>query len=178
MKKSWIIIGVSLLAITACTGRGEYHYWQKEDPDSSLYLRGVKAQQMLEQDIGECVHIVIEMTKLGDVRGQVEDSVQPLGSYDQLEATREMSRLPHWDTPEYIRDLRVDHTDYHDFDGCMAHKGWKRVKYVGPEGAWKSKEIYDDTGNYSIRPKNPHSEAYQREMNALKRRQGVPVESQ
>jgi hypothetical protein len=157
----------SVALVTACARQKEYHYWQKQDPSSSLYLTGVKAQQTLEQDIAECVHVVIELTKLGDVRGHVPAMMQPLGSYDQKEATQSMSKLPYWDVPEYIRDLRVDHTDFHDFDGCMAHKGWQRVKYVAPEAERRANQIYDDTGHYSVRPVNAKDAAYQREINSL-----------
>lgn len=165
MKKFWMI-GLSVLALTACSS-DEQHYWQRTDPNSALYLTGVKAQQQLEQDISECVHTIIELTKLSDVRGKVPPSYQPLGKYDQKQATQDMSRLPRWETPEYIRDLRVDHSDYHDFDGCMDYKGWTRVKYVGPEAAWRSKEIYDDTANYSVRPVNARAKSVDNEMKAL-----------
>ena len=165
------VIACSVLALTACARKNqEYHYWQKHDPGSALYLTGVKAQQMLEQDISECVHVIIEMTKLSDVRGKVPAPFQPMGSQDQKEVTEAMNGLPRWDVPEYIRDLRVDHTDYHDFDGCMAFKGWQRVKYVAPETERRAKEIYDVTGEYSVRPQQPKDEAYKREMDALEKR--------
>jgi hypothetical protein len=165
-RLSLFVIGISALALTACANR-EHHYWQKTDPNTALYLTGVKAQQMLEQDIAECVHEVIELTKLSDVRMKTPAVVAPLGSYDQKQATDEMSNLPYWDVPEYIRDLRVDHTDYHDFDGCMAHKGWTRVKYVGPEVERHADNVYDDTANYSVRPSRASVEAYRREKDAL-----------
>lgn len=158
-----ILCGVVLLS--GCSLNREYHYWQKRDPSSSLYLTGVKAQQTLEQDISECVHVVIELTKLADVRGKVPSVFQPLGSYDQKQATDEMSGLPRYDVPEYVRDLRVDHTDFQDFDGCMNFKGWQRVKYVDPDTERRANEIYDATADYSVRPKSPRSEAYMREMN-------------
>lgn len=164
------LVACSLLALSACSSNHEYHYWQKRDPSSALYLTGVKAQQMLEQDISECVHVIIEMTKLSDVRGRVPEPFQPLGSHDQKDITSAMNGLPRWDVPEYIRDLRVDHTDYQDFDGCMAYKGWQRVKYVAPEAERRAHEIYDVTGDYSVRPQHPKDEAYQREMDALKKR--------
>lgn len=163
----FLVIGASMLAISACSTDHERHYWQRNDPNSAIYLTGVKAQQMLEQDIATCVHEIIELTKLGDVRGQVPGTFQPLGSYDQKQATQQMSNLPRWDVPEYIKDLRVDHSDYHDFDGCMDYKGWSRVRYVGPQAEFRSQEIYDDTAEYSVRPKNPKTEAYNKEKDGL-----------
>ena len=144
MKKI-CMIGVSVLALSGCAMDNEQHYWQRTDPNSAIYLTGVKAQQTLEQDISSCVHEIIELTKLADVRGKVPDAFQHLGEYDQKQATSDMARLPRWDVPEYIKDLRVDHSDYHDFDGCMAYNGWRRVRYVGPAAEFRSQEIYDDT---------------------------------
>lgn len=163
-----LLIGLSLLSLSlAGCADNERHYWQKTDPNAAIYLTGVKAQQTLEQDISECVHLVIELTKLSDVRGQVPAYVQSLGDFDQRQATDEMSRLPLWDVPEYIRDLRVDHSEFHDFDGCMAWKGWTRVRYVGPEAEKRSKEVYDDTANYSVRPKSLTAESNNSQMKQL-----------
>lgn len=168
MKRLMMLgLGMTLLAVSACTSTDESHYWQRSDPNSALYLTGVKAQQALEQDIAYCVHNIIELTQLSDVRGNVPASFRTLGGYDQAQATRELNGLPRWDIPEYIKDLRVDHTNYHDFDGCMRYKGWNRVDYVGPADKFRSKEIYDDTANYSVRPKHPQAETYNKQMDAL-----------
>lgn len=155
----------AVLAIGAC-GYKEMHYWQKIDPADALYLTGVKAQQHLEQDISFCVHTVIELTKLADVREDTAHIAQKLRKYDQKQATDDMGRLPYWDIPEYIRDLRVDHTDFHDFDGCMRYKGWKRVRYVGPDRDLHARHVYDDTANYSVRPKNVGVSHYEKERRA------------
>lgn len=162
MKKI-LLIGLSVMALSACS-TPERHFWQKTDPNTAIYLTGVKAQQTLEQDISECVHTIIELSKLSDVRDETSSMPQ---SYDQPKATEEMSRLPLWDVPEYVRDLRIDHTDFHDFDGCMAYKGWTRVRYVGPEAEKRSLEIYDDTASYSVRPKNIARQANNEQMNDL-----------
>jgi hypothetical protein len=162
-----MILATMTLALASCASHREYHYWQKRDPSSALYLTGVKAQQMLEQDIAECVHVIIEMSKLADVRGKVPSLFKPTGAVDQKEITESMNNLPRWDVPEYIRDLRVDHTDYQDFDGCMNYKGWQRVKYVAPEAERRANEVYNVTGDYSVRPKRPEVEAYRREEGAL-----------
>lgn len=169
--KKYLLVGISMMALagslTGCISQKEYHYWQKTDPNTALYLTGVKAQQMLEQDIASCVHQIIELSKLADVRGRVPSVYSPTGSYDQVQAKAEMDRLPYWDVPEYIRDLRVDHTDFHDFDGCMAWKGWERVKYVSPQTELHAREVYDATSDYSVRPKRGEVNHYETEMNAL-----------
>jgi len=164
MKKI-LMMGISALSLCtlgACSHK-EYHYWQKIDPNTAVYLTGVKAQQTLEEDISACVHQIIELTQLSDVREDLGDTL--LGA-DQRQLTEDMSRLPKWDVPEYILDLRVDHTEFHDFEGCMRYKGWRRVKYVGPETEFRSKEIYDDTANYSVRPVTPRSNSAQ-QMKAI-----------
>lgn len=160
------LIGFSTLVLSGCA-TPEYHYWQKSDPNTAVYLTGVKAQQMLEQDIAYCVHEVIELTKLADVRMATAGTYAPTGNYDQKQATEEMNRLPYWDVPEYIRDLRVDHTDFHDFEGCMNYKGWKRVKYVEPETERRARHVYDATADYSVRPQNALEDAHRREESAL-----------
>lgn len=165
--KKLMVIGTAALALAACSTSNEYHYWQRNDPNSALYLTGVKAQQVLEQDISYCVHSVIELTKLADVRGKVPSSFQTLSGYDQMNAEAGMSNLPRWDVPEHIRNLRVDHTEYHDFDGCMSYKGWQRVRYVAPKAEFRAKEIYRDTGNYSVRPHNTGQTEYNDQMKDL-----------
>lgn len=167
MKYSLALGMVAVLAVAACSSPKQNHYWQRTDPNSALYLTGVKAQQTLEQDIASCVHNIIELTQLADVRNNVPAISPTLGNYDQAKATRELQGLPRWDVPEYIRDLRVDHTNYHDFDGCMRYMGWQRVSYVGPEEMFRSKEIYDDTGNYSVRPQGLHQDSVNKQMQDL-----------
>ena len=163
MKKI-LLLGVCLTLLSGCADN-EKHFWQRTDPNSAIYLTGVKAQQELEQDISECVHTIIELSRLDDVRRAVPDQLG--ANRDQKELTEDMSKLPLWDVPEYIRALRVDHTDFHDFDGCMMYKGWTRVRYVGPGDEKRSKEIYDDTANYSVRPKNPAAMDANNQMNQL-----------
>jgi hypothetical protein len=138
----------AVLALSACASR-EYHYWQKSDPQTAIYLTGPKAQQMLQQDIAQCVHEIIELSKLENVRAN-ERTLFGGGKVggSQMATDRAMNSLPQWDAPEYIRDLRVDHSDYHDFDGCMRSKGWERVKYVYPDQEVNAKNVYRNNSGY------------------------------
>lgn len=167
----------STALVTACANK-DYHYWQKIDPTTAIYLTGPKAQQMLEQDIGQCTHEIIEMDKLAIVReggGEPGFFHKNINQKAQAEA---LSKLPAYDVPEYIRDLRVDHKDFHDFDGCMRHSGWERVKYVDPQAEFRAKAIYNSTGEYSTRSQErpsrmadeDTSSAMKREEDELKRR--------
>jgi hypothetical protein len=135
----------AVLALSGCA-TPEYHYWQKSDPQTALYLTGPKAQQMLEQDIAQCVHEIIELSKLEGVR---KNGLNTGGS--QMATDRAMSALPQWDVPEYIKQLRVDHANYHDFEGCMRAKGWERVKYVYPDQEMNAKNVYRHTADYGVR---------------------------
>jgi len=134
-------IGLAM-ALSACSVDREFHYWQKTDADTALYLTGPKAQQVLEEDIALCVHQIIELAKIEEIRDGVPGAFSDLKGYEQAKVTASMDSLPSWETPERIRDLRVNHSDFHDFEGCMREQGWERVKYVYPDQEEHAKEIY------------------------------------
>lgn len=144
MRLLFALFTVSLLAGCATPER-ELHYWQKIDPSDALYLTGPKAQQMLEEDIAECVHEIIELKHIEIIREGTPASIfyNPYDDWNQPKVTAAMNQLPRWETPERIRELRVNHSEYHDFDGCMRSSGWRRVKYVYPDQEEKAKRIYE-----------------------------------
>jgi hypothetical protein len=171
---------IASLAVIACSTNKDYHYWQKIDPTTAIYLTGPKAQQMLEQDISKCVHEIIELDKLAAVRengGQAGFFKKNISQKAHAEA---LSNLPAYDIPEYIRDLRVEHKDFHDFEGCMRHNGWERVKYVDPQKELRAKGVYNITGEYNtyrnkatarpVQSDDAASDAMKREEEDLKRR--------
>lgn len=150
LKYSTLFLTSAILA--GCGGgQGQMQYWQKLESGDALYLTGPKAQQVLEQDIAECVHEIIELAKLAGVRENLPNFRDPVRNTDQMDEEHNMKDLPGWDQPEYLNDLRVDHSDYHDFDGCMNSKGWYRVKYVHPDTERKTTETYKRTYDISIR---------------------------
>lgn len=170
-----VAVSVSLLALNACAANKEYHYWQKSDPTSAIYLNGPKAQQMLEEDIATCVHEIIELDKLQAVRDGKGQPAALANNFSQKAEAESLSKLPGYDVPEYIRALRVEHRNFQDFDGCMRYNGWTRVKYVSPETEARSRAIYERPADYDTRPQpqqvDPEpSDAMQREEEALKRR--------
>ena len=165
--RQFILLSFLSLAVVACAQQKDYHYWQKTDSASALYLTGPKAQQMLEQDIATCVHEIVELAKLENVREGTKTVLgKRINTVDHPELSDGMAALPSWDIPEYIRDLRVDHSDYHDFDSCMNSKGWARVKYVHPKTEHKAKTTYERTIEYSNRPSA--KKAIARKNNAIK----------
>ncbi len=153
------LLRISILSIlcfsllSACSSRpsGGTHYWQSVDSADGLYLTGPKAQQHLEQDIAECVHEIIELAKLAGDREKIPYFLDPVSDVEQDEIMASLKDLPYWDEPEFLGDLRVDHSDYHDFDGCMLYKGWRRVKYVHPDESRRAKEVYRRTKEISVR---------------------------
>lgn len=154
--KKYLVAFACILGLSACaqTFAPEYHYWQRFDAPSSLYLSGPKAQQHLEQDIAECVHVIIEMAQLAHVRESEFSTVENLiGNIkvDQADVASATQALPNWDVPRYIQDLRVDHKDFHDFEGCMYSKGWTRVRYVHPDVERRARDTYKRTSDFSVR---------------------------
>lgn len=171
-----VAVILPLLALSACSANKEYHYWQQKDPTSAIYLSGPKAQQMLEEDIAECVHEIIELDKLQVVRDGKGRAPTLAHNYSQKAEAEKLSKLPGYDVPEYIRSLRVEHKNFQDFDGCMRYNGWERVKYVSPETEARSRAIYERPADYETRPEAAQkvaaepSDAMTREEEALKRR--------
>jgi hypothetical protein len=170
------VVGLMLAGLlTAGCAQKEYHYWQKSDPTTAIYLTGPKAQAMLEQDIAGCVHEIIELDKLETVRENGGKAPLLADNLSQKAEAESLSKLPGYDVPDYIRSLRVEHKDFHDFDGCMHFKGWERVKYVSPETEVRAHEIYNWTGDYQ-RPavqkpvRQTPSDGMQREQDELSRR--------
>lgn len=111
-------------------------YWQRVSSSSAIYQQGPKAQQLLHRDIARCVVELRELERLGVVKNAIPYGYRGrLLDPDQLE-------LDGWDTPEHDGALLAEHSDYHDFEGCMLAKGWERIKYVPFDIAEKSRRNY------------------------------------
>jgi len=116
-------------------------YWQRVDGESSIYMAGPKAQQILEQDIARCVVEIDELVKLNALRETL-----PPDTHSEYSKALDMSGdLKYFDTPKKYGALNVAHSDYHDFDSCMRFKGWERVKYVPYEVDLDSRKNYKKT---------------------------------
>ncbi len=113
-------------------------YWQRVNSSSTIFLRGPKAQQILNRDIARCVVELRELERLGAVKNPI-----PAYAEDVVLSEDEM-RLAGWDAPERDDQLFAEHTDYQDFEGCMLAKGWERIKYVPYDVAYQSREDYLD----------------------------------
>ncbi|MCB1839868.1 MAG: hypothetical protein KDI61_06380, partial [Alphaproteobacteria bacterium] len=88
-------------------------YWQRVSTSSAIFLRGPKAQQMLNRDIARCVVELRELERLGAVKNAIPEYA------DGLVLSEDEMRLAGWDTPERDEQLFAEHSDYQDFEGCM-----------------------------------------------------------
>lgn len=144
MNKRFLILSALAFCFTLPAQAGsvreeiELHgqYWQRVSTSSAIYLRGPKAQQMLNRDIARCVVELRELERLGAVKNAI-----PAYAEDVVLSTDE-AQLAGWDAPERDENLFAEHTDYQDFEGCMLAKGWERIKYVPFDIADKSRENY------------------------------------
>lgn len=145
LLKFTVLSGVVLM--TAACGHprkptGE-DYWQRVEAQSALYLTGPKAQQQLEQNIAECVAVIKELAEMEATREIVPPEANQHKDY--LAATKKDDELAYWETPGRMGALMVDHSDFHDFEGCMRDKGWERVNYVRPEAKRHARGTYKTT---------------------------------
>lgn len=119
-------------------------YWQRVDGDSGLYMTGPKAQQILDENISHCVVEIEELVKLDALR----ETTPPDTHNDYHEALEKSGDLDYYDTPRRLGDLKVAHSDYHDFESCMRSKGWERVKYLRYDVGLGARETYKKTQYY------------------------------
>ncbi len=143
MKKSALfpvlLCGVVVAGVTACSPTlPDKHYWQRADTTSSIYTRGPKAQQMLHRDISRCVSEVRELERLGTIRFNI-----PAESGAVRGDARD--KLAEWETPERDGYLRNEHMPFHDFESCMAYRGWERLEHVPYDVAERSRQVYIET---------------------------------
>ena len=141
-KNLSLIAGILALVSLAGCGRPvdpyvEFgaQYWQRASVSEAAYMQGAKAQQMLNQDIADCVVGLRELERLGALREAIPtDIVGRVKDPDTI--------MPDWDTPTHEDYLRTEHQGYTDFEGCMLSKGWERIKYVPYDTAKQSKNSY------------------------------------
>lgn len=149
MKKTsyFMLSCLSVLSLAACSTNMEKEfdenarYWQRVDTTDAIYQQGPKAQQMLFQDMANCTAVVDEMQRLGAIKDAV-----PAETFDQngmkIDPLTAEGRLARYETPERDGYMRTEMYDFTDFEGCMNHKGWERVKYVNYKTVDRSRKTY------------------------------------
>lgn len=139
--KKFLLLALCTASLAACEStkrtsfEQESDFWERSDSVSSLYLRGPKAQHQLHKDIAACVAEVKELSRLGTIR----DANPPAN----IEMNVNLAEK--WQSPGRDGPLHKEYRDFHDFDSCMAYKGWKRVSYVKPEQIDQAKQNYRTT---------------------------------
>lgn len=148
------ILLLSVLALTACESTNLKHneadFWQRSNVESAMYMRGPKAQHQLHKDIANCVAEVKELSRLGTIR----DANPPSNIELQVGLAK------NWQSPKGDGPLHTEFRDFHDFESCMAYKGWERTLYVKPEVKKRARTNYDTvvlgkTRNIAVESSNP-----------------------
>ena len=150
---SVLMLGLSVVALSGCSHAMKKEiadngrYWQRVDATDSVYQRGPKAQQMLFEDMSRCTAELNELERLGALRNAI-----PPETWDKdgkkINPNSPEGRMADWDSPERKGYMLAEHMDYHDFEGCMTHKGWERVKYMNYDTADRARDTYLDAIGY------------------------------
>lgn len=155
MKRSLVTLalcGAALVTIAGCSSvpstkeqlaKANGQYWQRAETTSALYMRGPKAQQMLNQDIARCTGEIRELQRLGAIRTAMPGDNDKNGNVPDTNTPE--GRLAQWDSPERDGYLYAEHLDYHDFETCMQAKGWERVEYMPYKIADEARDTYVET---------------------------------
>ena len=138
-----LLLGISALALTACgspVGKiNKAQYWQRVSTSDATYMRGPKAQDMLNRDIARCVVELRELERIGMLRDTI-----PMDNSGRL-LDPPAAALAGYDTPERQGALLSEHGDYFDFEGCMMAKGWERTAHLPFDIAIEARDQYLDS---------------------------------
>ena len=167
--KRGLLITTAVLALAGCateykdpyTPQELIHkgqYWQRSSASSAAYIRGPKAQQMLNRDIADCVTELKELQRLGSLKNAFPSGTDQYGNTIDMETPE--GRLADFDTPERDGALVSEVFDYTDFESCMMHNGWERVEYMPYDRSSASRKNYTKTILEPLRPPPPPSSPY------------------
>lgn len=140
-KHSVSLASVLILAAACTPGKSLKdevggQFWQRISVSEAVYQQGPKAQQILNRDISRCVTELRELERLGTLKNAIPTDIKGRTlDPDQKE-------LADWDSPERDKHLFAEHSDYADFESCMADKGWERVEHTPFDVARKGRENY------------------------------------
>lgn len=120
--------------------RHNSHFWQRTDATSAIYMRGPKAQQMLNRDISRCVSELRELHRLGAIRRVTPAEIDEYGIVPDPNTAE--GALATWGTPERDGFLRAEYMEYHDFETCMMDRGWERLEHAPYDIADEGRDDY------------------------------------
>ena len=133
--KTVIALLATTLVVSAChhQPRKMEHgdYWQRKQAPSALYLKGPKAQHRLHKDIAGCTVEIRELQRLGSIR----EAIPPKAGERRSDGAKPGGRVAGFDSPDRDGANFISYHDYADFEGCMDHKGWERMKFVPHDAA-------------------------------------------
>ncbi len=136
----FFFIASALLLLGACASEpriiDDGQYWQRANVSETIYMRGPKAQQMLNRDIAQCVTELRELGRLGALKHAIPTD------YEGRVLDPDQRDLLDWDTPERDNNLLTEHADYHNFETCMLAKGWERTMNVSYKVATRAYDNY------------------------------------
>ena len=128
-KKAATLSAFALLTASACTPGKDIkdvggQFWQRVSTSEAIYQQGPKAQQILNRDISRCVVELRELEELGALKNAIPTDASGLTLSPDEQVMND------WDTPDRLKNMYAEHSDYADFESCMRYKGWERVEHV------------------------------------------------
>lgn len=135
-----LIVSTSLLGACGTPARIdpiEGQFWQRSNVTEAAYMQGPKAQQILNQNIASCVTELRELERLGSIKNAIPANIHTGQVYSDDEVA-----LMTYNEPQREKYLLAEDGQYHNFESCMIHKGWERVKYVPFDIAHESRKNY------------------------------------
>lgn len=162
-KRLPLLIAFSALTVTAaCQSLPQYdqaQYWQRINASEAAYMRGQKAQQILNRDIARCVTELRELERLGQLKGTIPSNVN-----GRVIDSHENNPMKRGGMGERDAVLWAEHSDYFDFESCMSAKGWERTTTIPYDVAAHAERTYKD---------NHLGYKQKREQEANKRQRGT-----
>jgi hypothetical protein len=133
-----VVYGSLAILLSGCANTSLYggQYWERKDMSDAAWQNGPRVQTMLNRDIARCVTDIKEADRTSTLRNDLPDGPNPtVTSEDEKE-------LSDWNNPSHQGALLAEHSDYHDFDGCMNAKGWRRVETIPYDDASQARDNY------------------------------------
>lgn len=167
--KYGLLVTSALLSLSACSSdpKDPYtekelihkgQYWQRASASSAAYMRGPKAQHILNRDIASCVAELKELQRLGSLKDAFPPGSDLVGNPIDVETP--VGRMAGFDTPERDGPLLTEVFDYTDFESCMHQNGWERVEYLPYDQAVGARKNYTKTIMEPMRPPPPADSPY------------------
>ena len=145
-----LMVASTALTLTACAGgfsqkdlEDKGQYWQRTSASSAVYMRGPKAQQILNRDISTCVVELKELQRLGSIKEAFPAGLDQNGF--PIDPDSPEGKMAKFDTPVRDGSMIAEVYDYTDFESCMRTKGWQRAEVLPRDVANAGRENFTKT---------------------------------